>query len=195
MQAKRKQWLKKQIREWGLLLSFVGILYFSGLHTEVIGGIQSLFLKSGLLKAKQLEQPVKIRSDAKFSDLKGNIIQLSDLRGKVILLNIWATWCPPCIAEMPDLQRLYDSFQDENLVYIFLSVDDNKEQVKEFLERKEFTLPIYFPASSLPREIESNTIPSTYVIDKQGRIVMKRKGMAKYNSRSFKAKVRTYLDE
>ena len=136
MKEKTKKRIFKEMREWGLLISFFGILYFSGLHTEVIGKLQSVFLHSGLFRAKILEQPVMLTKNAHFTGINGKNLSLEELRGKVVLLNIWATWCPPSVAEMPDLQRLYSTFQHDKLGYIFLSVDENSEIVNTFMKKK-----------------------------------------------------------
>lgn len=195
MKEKTRPRIRKEVRDWALILSAIGILYFSGMHREVIGGIQRLFLHTGIFKASVLDEPLPLSRNAVFTDSTGLHLSLKELEDKVVFLNIWATWCPPCIAEMPDLQHLYDSFNHEDLVYIFLSTDDNWQTVTRFMKRKDFDMPVYFPAGPLPPEMNSRTIPTTYLIDRDGRIVMQRKGMAKYNSRSFKRHLINFLEE
>ena len=186
---------KREIAEWAAILLFFFLLYITGLHTTVIGSLQRIILETGIFKAKTLEEPIQIREDLLLADLNGLPVgTLSEFRGKVVFLNIWATWCPPCVAEMPDLQRLYDRVQNEHLVYIFLSSDEDPETVRHFMGKRDLKLPVYFPASPLPYSLRTRVIPSTFIIDHEGRIVMQKEGMAKYNTRSFRSALKELTD-
>jgi len=190
----RRSW-RREAAEWAVILAVFFLLYISGLHTTVIGTLQGVMLQTGFFRMGHLEEPVQIQGDLLLADLDGRPAgRLSEMRGKAVFINIWATWCPPCVAEMPDLQRLYDRVQDPALSYIFLSSDRDPETVKRFLEKKDLDLPVYFPLSPLPSELESRVIPSSYLVDAQGRIVMRRHGMAKYNSRSFRRELRQLIN-
>ena len=103
-------------------------------------------------------------------------------------MNLWATWCPPCIAEMPSMQKIYDAYGDR-VVFLLVS-NENQEKVTTFLKRKNLSIPSYYPLSSIPKEIASNSIPATYIIDKKGFIVVEKIGAANWNSTS----VRKLLD-
>jgi thiol-disulfide isomerase/thioredoxin len=115
-------------------------------------------------------------------------VELSEYKGKIILINFWATWCPPCIAEMPSLQLLYEDYQDK-IVFLFVSEED-RVTVKGFLDRKHFTLPAYRPLSDTPRPLDGRTLPTTYLIDKEGNIVISKVGAADWNGE----KVRNTID-
>ncbi len=112
----------------------------------------------------------------------------SDYKGKVVLVNFWATWCPPCIAEMPSFQELYEDYKNE-VVFLFVSAEDH-ETVRGFLNRKNFSLPAYRPLSEAPQPLKGNTLPTTYLINKEGDIVINKVGAADWNSE----RVRETLD-
>lgn len=109
---------------------------------------------------------------------------LSQYEGEVVLINFWATWCPPCIAEMPSFQELYVDYQDK-ITFMFVSSEDH-ETVRGYLNRKNMTLPAYRPLSQPPQPMNGNTLPTTYLLDKQGNIVIQKVGAADWNSQSVR---------
>lgn len=130
----------------------------------------------------------------RFTDDRGNNISTADLRGKVIFVNFWASWCPPCRAEMPALNKLYQQMKNEdNLVFLFLNEDENLSKAKEYLKKEKFDLPLFTAQSGIPPEIYSGTLPTTVIIDKEGRIVMKEEGMADYDNTAFLGQLKALL--
>lgn len=113
----------------------------------------------------------------------------SKFRGEVVLVNFWATWCPPCIAEMPSFQDLYVDYQDK-INFLFVSSEDH-ETVRGFLNRKNYNLPAYRPLDESPQPLNGKTLPTTYLIDKEGNIVIQKVGAADWNSE----KVRNTIDD
>ena len=126
------------------------------------------------------EQQLLYNYQWQLSDLDGNSLNFSDLKGRVILVNSWATWCPPCVAEMPSLQELYLDYHDK-IEFVFVTSDD-QEKVHEFLKRKAYTFPSYFESSQSPELLSSEKIPTTYIIDAKGKIVVEKTGAANWNS-------------
>lgn len=127
------------------------------------------------------EQPFK-PINASFVDGDKNVVELSELRGKVVFINMWATWCPPCIEEMPALNRLYDKYKDEeNIEFLFVEVDDDYKKAEDFLVKNKYTLPLYSIKGDLPMEMASNAIPTTIIIDGRGEINIKHLGAADYD--------------
>lgn len=110
----------------------------------------------------------------------GKDLNLESLKGKVILINYWATWCPPCIAEMPSFQKLYSDYRDQ-VIFLFVA-NDEPEKVEYFMKDKGFDFPVYFQVSPPPKELRSKSLPTTYVIDSEGKIVVKKIGAADWNS-------------
>ncbi|MDN6280771.1 MAG: redoxin domain-containing protein [Psychroflexus sp.] len=132
--------------------------------------------------AEKKETPAAF--NLKMVDKDGQTKSLADLKGKVIFMNFWATWCPPCIAEMPSIDELHDEVGDE-VAFVLLSFDDNFETSKKFNESKGYNLPIYEPTSQIPKMYQSRALPTTYVIDAEGNLAWTHKGMADYSDPEF----------
>ena len=124
----------------------------------------------------------------KLQDINGDIYDFSSVENKVVFINFWATWCPPCIAEMSDLDELYKDYNDK-VEFLFVTNDD-KEKVKAFLKKNNYTLDVYYPMSNHPN-FEVSSIPRTFLIDKNGNIVIDKTGVANWNG----DKVRATLEE
>lgn len=126
-------------------------------------------------------------------DLKGlntEAINFSDLKGKVVFVNFWATWCPPCRAEMPMIQKLYDDYKDK-VSFVFVT-SESWSTVEKFYTKNNYNLPSYNSVSAPPIKFtETNTIPATYLLDKGGNILISKTGAADWDS----AKVRNLLDQ
>ncbi|MEO1098413.1 MAG: TlpA disulfide reductase family protein [Bacteroidota bacterium] len=178
----------KELKSWGVMAAIFVALYLTGLHTDVAAFAQRMILSTGVLTA-DTELPTSeqkdIDYDFKLQDLEGNITNFEDFRGKVIFLNIWASWCAPCIAEMPNIQSLYNKVEDDNIAFIMLSMDDNVEKANKFIKRKDFTFPVYLAASRVPDVFRAPSIPTTMIISADGKIISKKVGMANYDKKSF----------
>jgi peroxiredoxin len=114
------------------------------------------------------------RQDINFTltDLNGKSWTLKDLKGKVVMVNFWATWCPPCQKEMPDLEALYNLYKDQGFVILALSQDDETEKVAPFIAERKITYPIFLdPGQKIGKLFEVNGIPKSFVYDRQGRLV------------------------
>ncbi|MFC4635786.1 TlpA family protein disulfide reductase [Dokdonia ponticola] len=109
-------------------------------------------------------------------------------QGKVTFISYWATWCPPCIAELPSIEKLYKDYGDK--IDFVLITQEEPDKVKRFLERKELSIPAVFPQMETPELLYESTIPTNYIIDASGKIIIKEKGPADWNS----AEVRETLD-
>ena len=184
----------KRLKSPAVLLTAFGLLYLTGWHTEAIAQVQRLVLASGIHQADVQKIPedgpapeasVNAFPGTGFSmlDLEGNSLQFEELKGKVIFLNLWATWCPPCLAEMPNIQSLYEKTGSDKIAFVMLSVDqDGREKVKKFIDRKGFSFPVYLPAGPLPDVFSTQSIPATFIISPKGEVVHTQKGMAEYDT-------------
>jgi len=117
-------------------------------------------------------------------NLEGNSFNLDQAKGKVTLVNIWATWCPPCIAEMPSLQLLYNDYNDK--IEFVLVADEAQEVIEVFLKKKNYNLEIYRPISEAPDPFNVNSIPRTFLLDTEGNIVIDESGAANWNSQTVR---------
>jgi thiol-disulfide isomerase/thioredoxin len=120
--------------------------------------------------------------DFKLVNSKGTVVNLKDYKGDVIFINFWATWCPPCVAEMPGLQLLYNAY-GEKVTFLFIA-RDKKEKVSNFITKKNYNLPVYFESGFTPKTLYSAALPTTFIIDKKGNIVVAETGSADWNSES-----------
>lgn len=120
---------------------------------------------------------------------EGQRVNLSDHKGQVVIINQWATWCPPCVAEMPSFDEVYQEYGDK-VVFLFVS-NEGIPKTSEFLQRRSMTLPIYQAYSNPPEQLRSQSIPATFVLDRKGRIAVKKIGAADWNASKF----RKLLDE
>lgn len=187
---KQKKGFKRELIEWGLILSVIGFLYFTGLHVPVIGNLQRVLLWTGLMNP----DTEVVQSDQKSANynlplltLDGKNSSLADFKGETIFLNFWATWCPPCIAEMPNIQSLYDELSEEkNIRFVMVSLDEDHQKATNYIDRKDYTMPVYFLNGRKPGSYNSTVVPTTYVISPEGNIVLERRGMANYHSEEFK---------
>ncbi len=186
---KKQKGLKRNFFEWGIIIVVVAILYFSGLYTNVIGKIQQAALLTGIFEP-EMNIPLAKQEPADFNlslvSFDDKLISLHEYKGKTIFLNLWASWCPPCRAEMPTIQSLYDKMKNKNdIAFVMISLDNDISKSKKFIKNEGFTLPVFYLNSSLPQVYNTGTIPSTFVISKEGKIVAKRVGMADYDTRKF----------
>jgi len=105
-------------------------------------------------------------------DLSGNTISLSDYRGKVVLLDFWATWCGPCLSELPNVKRVYKKYRDEDFVVIGISLDSNREQFETFILKQGIEWPQIFDGKGWDNEVSQLynifSIPSTFLVDRDG---------------------------
>ncbi|MGI3003771.1 TlpA family protein disulfide reductase [Shewanella carassii] len=112
-------------------------------------------------------------ADVTFADLQGNPKTLDEYKGRVVLLNLWASWCPPCIREMPTLAKLRNKLQGSNIQIVPLSIDEDPAAVAPFLAKHELKLDNTWIDSK--KEIEkimpANVVPATYVFDPNGNLV------------------------
>lgn len=113
-------------------------------------------------------------------DLKAGRINFSESEGKVVIINFWATWCPPCVAEIPELQELYDNY-GERVDFYFIS-NEKAETITYFFDKKGYDIPAYIQIEKAPIQLESSSLPTTYLISKSGEIVMRKTGAASWNS-------------
>ncbi|MEW9676159.1 redoxin domain-containing protein [Lentibacillus sp. L22] len=118
-------------------------------------------------------EPGSMAPDIELETLEGQAIKLSDLKGKKVFLNFWATWCPPCKEEMPDLQKFYDEHKDDvEIVAVNLTGTENKESdVPKFIDKYDYTFPIYLDKDlSASNTYTTIGIPTTYFIGTDGKI-------------------------
>lgn len=175
----------------------VGNIIFAGLIILLLlpSGrvwVQQGLMKIGLFKPKletsetttveDENAPVSDYVGVAFSDDNGHVVSIQDLKGKVVFLNFWATWCPPCKAEMPSIQVLKDKFKNNDQVaFLIVEIEGEKEKARNFMQQGDMDLPVYYPEGQIPSEWLGGAIPTTVILDKTGKIAARHEGMADYS--------------
>lgn len=107
--------------------------------------------------------------DLVFIDGNGKKVSLKELKGKVVFVNLWATWCGPCIEEMPTINNLKNKFSgNDNIVFVLLDVEGNMSKSKKFMKGKNYDLPVYIAGEKIPAEYFQGAIPTTLIFNKNG---------------------------
>jgi thiol-disulfide isomerase/thioredoxin len=158
-------------------------------NPSVKAGVMQGLMKVGLFQPGIPEEAApdkKPAPDMAFSDGEGKTFTLSSLKGKVVFLNFWATWCPPCRAEMPSINALYKKYKgDSNVVFLTVDTDGNYKKAKNFMKKQDYDLPVYVAETQIPAELLGRAIPTTVIINKNGQIAFRQEGAADYGNEKF----------
>ncbi|UBB90381.1 TlpA family protein disulfide reductase [Candidatus Kaistella beijingensis] len=126
----------------------------------------------------------------------GDQISTADLKGKVVFINFWASWCPPCRAEFPSIQKFYEKYKsNQQVVFLTVNLDDNPELGKKYLAKENFSIPFLIPSSEIPKEVFSGSLPTTVVLDKKGVIRLHHQGVADYSTANFYEQIDGLISE
>ncbi|BDM62985.1 hypothetical protein NFHSH190041_04370 [Shewanella sp. NFH-SH190041] len=138
-------------------------------------------------------QNARIVKDISFTDLKGKEVKISDYRGKLLLLNLWATWCPPCLKEIPALQQLRKDNQGKDIAILSLSIDAEPEIIPAFMQEHGFENfeTLTDPTKKVELIMPANVVPATYVFDGAGNLVGFMRGFLHWDDKG----VQPYLDQ
>lgn len=173
-------------KRWGDILWVLAIviLLFTPLGKTIKVQLNKLFSFEPILT----EQPdaVHLKDYNWFlKDLEtGKSVNLNAYKGQVIFINHWATYCPPCLAEMPDINALYKDYKDK---MVFLMVTSDKQSIIDtFMKREGYHFKNYTSYSQSPQELKSELIPQTIIIDQEGYIRINKIGSAKWNDKDFR---------
>ncbi|MGD2112092.1 MAG: TlpA disulfide reductase family protein [Gammaproteobacteria bacterium] len=135
-------------------------------------------------------------ADFSLTDLRGKTTRLADHRGRVVLVNFWATWCPPCIREMPSLERLQQRLADRPFTLLTVNVGEGKSRVWKFLQRLDFHLPVLLdPHSRTFDAWGSDILPTTFLLDRSGRIRYRAQGDREWDSDAVVTLIDRLLNE
>jgi len=156
-------------------------------------------LSFGLLLTLKRSQSPTVTSAPEFvlPDLQGQVVRLSQLKGKIVMLNVWTTWCPPCRKEMPTMETLYQRLKSSDFVMLAASQDvDGKSTVLPYLQEGGFTFPVVLDVNGeVGKKYGVTGYPETFIIDRQGNIVYHHIGYNDWSQALVEASLRRLLDQ
>jgi cytochrome c biogenesis protein CcmG, thiol:disulfide interchange protein DsbE len=157
----------------GMLLIAIGLISFLNLSSRWTLGSARAEPETVPLSQSATVAAGKLATNFKLKDLKGDEISLASLRGKVVFLNIWATWCAPCREEMPSIESLYNDFKaDKDFVVLAVSQDTDGTTVGPFVKQNHLQFTVLLdPRNEVGERYDVNGIPETFIIGRDGRIV------------------------
>lgn len=190
------QYLKKNIFTV-LMVIFVGLMLFSpDAKSFVLRQLMATGIFNASIDKKDGDQTNQINTDFEFVDKKGNVQSTSSLRGKVVFINFWASWCPPCRAEFPSIETLYFKFKNNaDVFFLTINEDSDLSEAKAYLSEEKFTIPFYKSKGNIPAEIYSGSLPTTLILDKNGKIRFHHTVFSNYASDQFVRQMQELIRE
>ncbi|MBI4055521.1 MAG: TlpA family protein disulfide reductase [Elusimicrobia bacterium] len=146
----------------------------------------------GCRNASQEPRPAP---EFELSTPRGNLLRLRDMRGSLVLIDFWATWCLPCHESMPSFQKLYEKYKDQGLMVVGINIDTNPKPVSPFLKRLSITYPIALDTqNSVMQSYQVYGIPSLFLIDRKGYIQAHWTGYSSELDRSVEEEIKNLLN-
>jgi thiol-disulfide isomerase/thioredoxin len=161
-----------------LILPAFGLLIFSFLEIDLFAKTETqeldrLFRDMGVLRFPFPTDPVEIT----LKDLNGQQVSLSDLRGKIVFINFWTTWCLACVIEMPSMEKLHQKFKDKDFVMVAINLQESASKIKQFYKEYKLTFTTLLDSTGdVGAGLGIRSIPTTFILDKNGRIIGKALG-------------------
>lgn len=177
-----EKWKTKSL--WSKITDFIFIALIISLiipssRTEVMGivnRVKAYFISPSVIEDTEAKQISEQSYNWALQDINGENVNMNESSGKVIFINNWATWCGPCVGEMPEIQKLYNEFKDNSEVEFYLISNEPLEKLKSFLENRGYNFPVYRSLQAAPGAFSSNSIPTTFIISRKGKIVVHETG-------------------
>ena len=130
--------------------------------------LERLFEDMGVDKLPQDTDPVEIR----LQDINGNLVSLSDFRGRIVFLNFWTTWCPTCLIEMPSMEKLHQKFKGKDFAMVTVNIQESDSQIKKFFNKFNLTFTALLDTTGeVAIGFSIRAIPTTFILDKSGRTI------------------------
>lgn len=183
LQSIRKKLTISNLLNWIFIVAVLTVLFKPTAKALLIRGLMGV----GLFQP-DVSQQVKTTGNTslpniRFQNINGQMLNLTDQKGKVIFMNFWATWCPPCIAEIPSINDLYEKLKgNKNIIFIMVDADRDFSKSVPFMTKHRYTLPLYKANSEIPESLLGSSLPTTVIFDKSGQIVFRNEGVGDYSN-------------
>lgn len=183
-----QQFLRKNISTLLLLAVLLLLLFNPGAKAVVL----KTLMRTGIFNARAGKDSSLSHSRTaiplEFTGSNGIPVNTAALRGKIVFINFWATWCPPCIAEMGAVNSLYNKLKsDPHFVFMLVDADGDLVSAGAFMKKHGYNLPVYRVSGPVPSALYSGTLPTTLIIDTSGVVVQRHEGIANYDTQKMEA--------
>lgn len=172
-----------------ILLTLIPLISITGLKKPIKKSINTVLVTIGLKKPKAIlisSETEQFSYEGNFVNEAGEIVALADFKGKTLFVNVWATWCPYCREELPDINMLHEKFRDKDeLVFLTISVDKKFEKTLQYMQDKSYSFPVVHAVDGLNVSLDGSTLPTTLVINPSGQIVFFQKGKYDFGTEEF----------
>jgi thiol-disulfide isomerase/thioredoxin len=182
----KKQWEQYKAKStWSKIIDLFYLAFFIAVVTpQGRTFLQRSLLELGLFSSTEVNEDAVLSETSlnwKLTDMNGKTILFSDLKGEVIFLNFWSTWCGPCTAEMPNIIELMERMEG-SATFVFAS-HEAAETVQNYIAKKEWNIPAHVYSASPGSELHHGSLPSTFIINRAGKVVHRSSGMKNWNSK------------
>jgi thiol-disulfide isomerase/thioredoxin len=160
------------------------VLYTTGYHVRVYSGLRNTLIRTGILAPESVEninfETLQVQPESldgmELVDENGKRVALGSFGEEVLLINLWASWCPPCVAEMPGLNALYEAEKNE-VGFVLITWDKTMEAAQNYRDRKGYSFSIYKTTGQVPQALRAGSIPTTFILDKKENTLYRHAGM------------------
>lgn len=175
------------------LLVFGVVLYATGYHVRIYSGLKNTLIRTGIITPGAVDvadfEQQRLAPGAldglRLVGEDGRLVRLGDFGEEVILINTWASWCPPCVAEMPGLNALYETESDA-VGFVMLTRDRTMEAARAYRDRNGYSFPIYMATGKVPAPLKAGSIPTTFLLDKEDNTLYRHTGMIAFDDPQMK---------
>lgn len=194
--ASKWQYIKKNAFTILMVIALGVMLISPNAKSFVLRQLMVTGIFNASIDKKDSDVSTQLAHDFDFKDDKGKAYNTSSLRGKVVFINFWASWCPPCRAEFPSIEELYSNFKNEPSVF-FLTINEDQDIAKAntYLKKEKISVPFFKSNGNIPSIIYTGTLPTTIVLDKKGKIRFRHEGFANYGSDKFIKQIQGLINE
>lgn len=169
---KRKKWMNVAVKAGAVLLIVIGVTMITGQMNDISSYMGKVSTPTAT--EKETAEPETFPLPYTLKDQNQQDISFEDLKGKVVFVNFWATWCPPCQRELPEIQKLYEKYKDSQDVAVITIVnpggrEKSESEIIDFINEKGYNMPVLFDSGEVSRYFQVSSLPTTFMIDKDGK--------------------------